>query len=233
MHTLVSSPRNEAGTIKNASRIPMAGYAGLESIWPATGFFARRRTKKLKEIECSARDIMVMGSTGFHTFVDPQGALHNVLKNCREAKVMLLDPLREGTVVRARSIPHPDVSPELFREQIIRSIDFLKGLKEAGKNVRLKLYPEAPLLKLAVLGDNLSVRFYHTGVNARNVPEYLFRQDQKNPGSLFDPFYRYFLARWSDPNIPEYDLDTDEFVYRERNGNETRREKFSEVTMVH
>jgi hypothetical protein len=61
---------------------------------------------------------------------------------------MLLDPLREGAVVRAKSIPDPDISPEIFREQIVRSIDFLKGLKAGQKNVRLKLYPDMPLLKL-------------------------------------------------------------------------------------
>lgn len=209
----------------------MARYAGLVSVTPVEGFLARRRAKKLKEREGIARDIMVIGSTGYSTFVDPKGDLHNVLKTCREAKIMLLDPLREGATIRAKSIPDPDISPEIFREQIVRSIDFLKGLKAGQKNIRLKLYPDMPLLKMEVLGDHICVRYYHTGLNVNKMPEYVFKHDQ-NPGSLYSPFYQYFLARWNDPNIPEYDLDTDDLVYRDRSGNETRREKFNEVMMA-
>lgn len=209
----------------------MARYAGLVSVTPVEGLFARRRAKALKEREGLAREVMVIGSTGYTTFVDPRGDLHNVLKNCREARIMLLDPLREGAVVRAKSIPDPDISPEIFREQIVRSIDFLKGLKAGQKNVRLKLYPDMPLLKMEILGEHICVRYYHTGLNVSKMPEYVFKHDQ-NPGSLYSPFYQYFIARWNDPNIPEYDLETDDLVYRDRNGNEVRRERFNEVMMA-
>jgi hypothetical protein len=209
----------------------MARYAGMVSVTPVTGFFARRRARKLKEKEGFARDLKLIGSTGFRTFTDPQGDLHKVLLNCREAKIMLLDPLREGAAMRAKSIPDPDISPEILREQIIRSIDFLKGLKAAQKNIRLKLYPDMPLLKLAVLGDHVFLRYYHTGLNVRSLPEYAFKHDQ-NPGGLYSPFHQYFFMRWNDSAIPEYDLDTDELVYRDGNGNEVKREAFNEVVMA-
>jgi len=144
---------------------------------------------------------------------------------------MLLDPLREGAVSRARSIPDPEVSPESFREQIVKSIDFLKGLKAAQKNIRLKLYQDMPLLKLAIFGDYACVRHYHTGLHVDDMPEYVFRHDH-DPGSLYNPFYQYFLTRWSDPSIPEYELETDEIVYRDRAGNEVRRERFNEIEMT-
>jgi len=54
---------------------------------------------------------------------------------------MLLDPNSEGAIVRAKGILDPDVTPESFGEQIAKSIDFLKALKAAQKNVILKLYP--------------------------------------------------------------------------------------------
>jgi hypothetical protein len=57
------------------------------------------------------------------------------------------------------------------------------------------------------------------------MPEYVFYHGQ-NPGSLYTYFYQYFLARWNDPNIPEYALDTDELIYRDNAGNEIRRESF-------
>ena len=209
----------------------MAKSAGLALVARSRGFLMRKKLKELKERNGFGRDIMVMGSTGYRTFVDPEGDLHRVLQRCRGAKIMLLDPLKDGAISRAKSIPDPDISPESLREQIIRSIDFLKELKGAQKNIRLKLYQDMPLLKLAILGDVLCLRHYHTGLHVDDLPEYVFRHDH-DPGGLYSPFYQYFLSRWSDPAIPEYDLDTDELVYRDRSGSEVRREKFNEVPMT-
>ncbi len=208
----------------------MAKSAGLTLVAYARGIFTRRRIKDLKERNGAGKDIMVIGSTGFRTFVDPEGDLHRVLQTCREAKIMLLDPLKEGAVARAKSIPDPDISPESFREQIIKSIDFLKGLKALQKNIKLKLYRDMPLLKLAILGDYACVRHYPAGLRADDMPEYVFKHD-RSAGGLYDPFYQYFQSRWSDPSIPEYELDTDELVYRDKSGNEVKRERFNDVVM--
>jgi len=51
----------------------------------------------------------------------------------------------------------------------------------------------------------------------------VFSSDGLN-GGLYLPFYRYFLSRWNDPDIPEYDLDTDELVLRDQAGRERHRE---------
>ncbi len=206
----------------------MARGAGLVFVTPTKGIFGRRSVKKLKEKHGYARDIMIIGSTGFRTFVNPEGDLHNAIHNCREAKIMLLDPFGEGAMSRAKSIQTPDITPESFREQIIQSVNYLKRLKALQKNIKLKLYPDVPLLKLAILGDYISVQHYHTGLDVRNMPEYIFHHGQ-NPGSLYTYFYQYFLTRWHDPNIPEYELDSDELIYRDNSGNEVRREKFNEI----
>jgi len=220
-----------AGYWKERGLSRMAKSAGLVLVARSPGFFARKKMKDLKERNGFGRDIMLIGSTGYRTFVEPEGDLHRVLQRCRSARIMLLDPLREGAIARAKSIPDPDISPESFREQIIKSIDFLKGLKGAQKNIRLKLYPEMPLLKLAILGDILGMRHYHTGLNVDTMPEYVFKHDH-DPGGLYSPFYQYFLNRWSDPAVPEYDLVTDELIYRDRSGSELRREKFNDVAMT-
>ena len=190
------------------------------------GLFVRRRIKRLKERRGFGRDLMLIGSTGFRTFVDPKGDLHVVLQNCREAKIMLLDPESDGAKARARAIINPEVTEDRFREQIGKSIEFLKGLKEAERRVTLKLYQDAPFLKLAILGDYLSMQHYHGGMDVRMIPEYLFKHGQ-NPGSLYVPLYEHFLDRWNDPDIPEFDFETDELVYRDTAGNEARREPFT------
>ncbi len=206
----------------------MARRAGLVYVSPTRGLFAWRKTKKLKEQVGFARDVMVIGSTGFRTFVDSKGDLHNVVQDCREAKIMLLNPYSEGASTRAKSILDPNITPENFGDQIRKSINFLKSLKAAQKNVRLKLYQDLPLLKLAIIGDYVWIQHYHTGLDVQTMPEYVFKHDQ-NTGSLYIPFYQYFLTRWNNTDIPEYDLDADELIYRDEAGNEVKRGKFDEV----
>jgi hypothetical protein len=209
----------------------MAKSAGLVLATPAKGIFAQRRIKKLKRKLGFARELMIIGSTGCRSFVEPEGDLYEALQNCREVKIMLLDPSKEGAVTRARSIPDPEVTPEVIREQIMKSIGFLKDLRAAQKQVRLKLYPELPLLKLAILGDYAFLQHYHTGMNVRHMPEYAFQNESKH-GGLYIPLYRYFCARWQDMNVPEYDLDMDELVYRDHMGKEVLREPFRDVPMT-
>jgi hypothetical protein len=205
----------------------MARTAGLALVAGSRAFFGRKRIRELKERHATGRDVLLIGSTGYRTFVQPDGDLHRALQHCREARIMLLDPLSEGAAARAKSIPDPEISPERFREQILRSIGFLKQLKAGQKNVRLKLYQDAPLFKLTILGDYVCLRHYHAGLHVDDLPEYVFRHDH-DPGSLYNPFYQYFLERWRDPSVPEYELETDELVYRDRNGNEVHRRKFAE-----
>jgi hypothetical protein len=213
-------------TWKDRKLSNMARAAGMVFVAPAKGFFMKRRIKKLKESQGIARDVMVISSTGFRTFVDPNGELHQVIQNCREAKIMLLNPSSEGTVLRAKGIPDPDVTPETFGEQIQKSIDFLKILKAAQKNVRLKLYPDPPFLKMAILGDFIWLQHYQPGLDVQRMPRYVFKHDP-NIGSLYFPFYQYFLGKWNNPALPEFDLETDELVYRDAAGNEVRREKMN------
>ncbi len=215
-------------TWKDRKLSNMARTAGLVYVTPTKGFFARRRIRKLKKKQGIARDIMVIGSTGFRTFVDPRGELHQVIKNCRAAKIMLLNPDGEGATTRAKSILNPDITPQSFGEQIKKSIGFLKELKAAQKNIRLKLYPETPFLKLSILGDYIWVQHYHAGMDVQAMPKYVFKHYQ-DPGGLYVSFYEYFLTRWSHPDMPEYDFDSNELVYRDAAGNEVRREEFNKT----
>lgn len=205
----------------------IANEAGLVHLSSAGGFLARKQNRKLKESNGIARDVGIIGSTGFSTFVDEKGDLHAVIKNCRSARIMLLNPYSDGASIRAKSILDPDITPERLGEQIRKSIDFLKGLKAVQKNIRLKLYDEVPFLKMTISGDYMWIKHYHAGFDAKVMPEYVFRYNQ-NPGSLYAPFYQHFLKWWNDPGIPEYDLETDELIYRDTAGNEERREKFME-----
>jgi hypothetical protein len=210
---------------KNKKLLKTTEEAGLYSMGRAGRRIDRTRLKGLKEKNGFARNVMLIGSTGYTTFVESSGDLHRVLQKCREAKIILLDPSGEGASSRSRSIQCPHINDENFGQQIIRSITFLKELKAKQKDVRLKLYRDVPFLKLAILGDYIFLRHYHPGVDVQLMPEYVFRH-RRTPGCLYNPFYQYFLDRWHDTDIPEYDLETDELIYRDKSGNEVRREAF-------
>lgn len=197
---------------------------GLVLAAPAESHRSKKRLKEFKKQQGFAKDVLLLGSTGWNTFTDPASDMHHVIQNCREAKILLLNPFGEGASFRAKSIPDSDVTPEYFREKIIKSINFLKHLKDLQKNIRLKLYDETPLLKLTVLGDYIFLKYYHLGLNVQQMSEYIFRHSAKH-SSLFHPLYQYFLSKWRDPNIPEYDFDSDELIYRDDCGNEVKRQK--------
>ncbi|MEN6620866.1 MAG: hypothetical protein ABFD50_04900, partial [Smithella sp.] len=196
---------------------------GLVLAAPAESYRSKKRLKEFKKQQGGAKDVLLLGSTGWNTFTNPESDMHHVIENCREAKILLLNPFGEGAAVRAKSIPDSDVTPEYFREKIISSIDFLKQLKDQQKNIRLKLYDETPLFKLTVLGDYIFLKYYNLGLNVQQMSEYIFKHSAKH-SSLFHPLYQYFLSKWRDPNIPEYDLDSDELIYRDDSGNEVKRE---------
>jgi len=206
----------------------LARGADLEYFFQTRGPLTQRRVRRLKERQGFARDVLFMGSTGFRTFVDPRGDLHRVIRTCREARILLLNPYSEGAIARVRSLLVPNITPERFEEQIRTSIQLLKGLKGAHRSVRLRLYDDPPFLKLTVLGDYIWMKHYHTGLDVDDLPEYVFEHRQ-NPGGLYATLYQYVVKRWDDPAIPEYDLETDELVYRDAVGNEVRRKEFASV----
>src|SRR3989475_11990785 len=86
--------------IRDRKLAQMATGAGLVRFFPVRGRLTQRRIRKLKEKQGIARNVMVLGSTGYGTFVDPAGDLHAVLQDCQEAKVMLMNPSSEAARVR-------------------------------------------------------------------------------------------------------------------------------------
>ena len=182
-----------------------------------------KKLRKLKEKEGLSKDVMLICTTGASTFTEPDTDLHNVIRNCREAKIMLLDPFGEGANIRARTTPVSDVTPESLKRQVMKSIDFLKGINELRQNISLKFYPDAPLFKLAVLGDYISMKFYHAGLSTREMPDYIFRHTRNNDG-FYSMFYQLFLSTWRKPEMPEYDFNTGDLIFRDDSGNEVKRE---------
>ncbi len=124
-----------------------------------------------------------------------------------------------------QALAHPASSPSAFREEVRQSIALLKRLRAIGKVVRLKLYSDAPLVKLVIFGDYVWLQHFHADLDLHTMPEYVLQRNHKEHG-LYTLYAHYFMQRWESAEIPEYDLDTDELVYRNRTGHELRRERF-------
>lgn len=219
-------------SLRDKKLAEVAMHAGLTNVFSTRTALARRTIRKLKMNQGRAKHIMILGSTGYNTFVEPNGDLHTVIWKCLEAKVMLLNPCSEAARTRVNAILDPEVTHESLAEQVGRSIKLCKQLKAGQKSVRLKLYSDPPYVKLAILGNAIWLQHYHTGLDVHLMPEYLFRQNQNDYG-LYTLFYQYFTKRWESPEIPEYDLETDELVYRGSNSNEIRRELFPMKADMH
>jgi hypothetical protein len=210
---------------KNGRFAKMARNSGFVYSFRGGTRLARRKIRRLKRKQSIGENVLIMASTGVRSFVDPRGDLHRVLKDCRAAKIMLLNPNGEGALTGARSILEPGVTTGYFKEQIKKSIDFLKELKEHKKNITLKLYVDPPFLKLAILGDFVWIKRYHPAFDVDSMPEYLFEHNQ-NPGGLYALFSQYFLMVWGSAEIPEYDFNRDELVYKDVAGREIKRRRF-------
>ncbi|WP_447971685.1 hypothetical protein [Nitrospira sp. M1] len=199
--------------------------AGLVHVFPGGRRVSPARITSLIKDHGFPRHVMIIGSTG-NTFVDPAGDLHPVLKHCLEAKILLLNPSSANARARARSILHPEITLESLMAQTKASIDFLKLLRATQKNVRVKFYSDDPNVKLAILGDNIWLQHYHTNLDIQCMPMYAFQYNPKEHG-LYTIFYQHFVEKWEHVETPEYDLETDDLVYRWGDGTEKRRIPFS------
>lgn len=212
-------------SMRNRALALVATGAGLVSFFPRRTRGAQRHIEQLKEEEGIGRTISVIGSSGHSTFVDQVGGLSSVLDKCLGARIMLVNPYSQEASARIQAISHPEFTLDTFRKEVRQSIHLLKRLKAMGKSVKLKLYSDSPLMKLVILGDYLWLQHYHADLDIQTMPEYVLRHNRKDHG-LYTLYAHYFVQRWESAEIPEYDLDTDELVYRNKTGNEIRRERF-------
>ncbi len=199
--------------------------AGLVWFFPRRARAAERRIRQLRDSQGAGRTIKVIGSSGYSTLVDQVGNLASVLDKCLGAHILLVNPYSQEASTRIEAIGHPDFTLDRFRDEVRQSVALLKRLKARGKAVKLKLYADAPLVKMVILGDYLWLQHYHADLDVETMPEYVLRHNPQSHG-LYTLYTHYFQQRWGSAEIPEYDLDTDELVYRNRAGSEMRRERF-------
>ena len=213
---------------KDRRQALMARGAGLVSFFPLHDPGAGKTIRELKQQQSLGRTVLAIGVTGHGTVLDDKAGMHALLETCLEAKLLLLNPFSEEAARRAQSLSQQDISADRFRQELQETIALIKRFRASGKVIRLKLYSDRPHLRMVILGDYLWLQHYHTGLDVKWMPEYVFQHNLDHHG-LYTLFYQYFTKRWENHEIPEYDFQTDELVYRARNGGELRREQFGLV----
>jgi hypothetical protein len=203
----------------------MAKGAGLTSFFPLHEPTADRKIRRLKEAQSLGRTVLSIGVTGHGSVVGGKAELPVLLEQCVEARLLLLNPFSEEAARRATSLFLPEQAKDRFREELCETLALIKRLRANGKVVRLKLYSDRPHVRMVILGDYLWLQHYHTGLDIKWMPEYVF-QHHPDHHSLYTLFYQYFTKRWENQEIPEYDFETEELVYRAKNGKEIQRNPF-------
>lgn len=209
---------------ENRSKVRAAEMAALVYARHGASWLARWRERRLVNQLPATRDAFMLTLTGFDTFASKSSLLREKLASAYEIRVLLLNPAAVGAERRINSLPD-DVTMPVFSREVAASLTYLQYLRTLGKKVSVKFYEKEPFWKVAVLGDHVWVQYCHHGVEVKHEPEYVFALNRDNPRQgLFVPFYMYFLDRWEDTRHPDYDFDSRELVYRDKMGNEIRRE---------
>lgn len=208
----------------NRQSVAMAKLAALAyARKDRRSWLARRRERALVGRLSAARDACILTLTGSDIFAEDRSLLRGALQSAYEVRVLLANPAGKGLRRRVDSLP-PDVSLTDYCKEIEASIASLAELRKAGKKVALKFYEHEPLWKVVVLGDHVWVQHFHSGLEVKHQPEYVFALQHHQPREgLYIPFYVHFLEQWDRPCDPEYDFDTNELVYRDAAGNERAR----------
>jgi len=209
---------------EDRSKVRAADMAALVYARHRTSWIARWRERRLVSRLPATRDAFMLTLTGFDTFAGKTSLLRDQLAAAYEIRVLLLNPSARSAERRVNSLPE-EVTLHAFSREVAASLTYLQYLRTLGKKVAVKFYEHEPFWKVAVLDDHVWVQYCHGGVEVKHEPEYVFALNRDNPRlGLFVPFYMYFLDRWEDPRHPEYDFETRELVYRDKLGNESRRE---------
>lgn len=208
-------------------RARMSNIASLVYAKENNDWLARWAKDKQLRAQPWKRDLTIMAVTGYGTFAATDSALREVLPDCYEIRVLLMDPYSPGATLYAAGHDDAETTLAEMRREFEASVASLKRLRGPGKNITLKLYEHPPFWKLVFTGEQVWVRCCHASRDNGKFPEYVFALQAGKPNRGFFPaFYTYFLNQWQDPRLPEYDFDNDALLYQESKSGKPRRVPF-------
>ncbi len=164
-----------------------------------------RSKKFLEKKSLACKNIHINGATGWNTFGNPVSPLHIALTKCDSAEIILLSPLSDNIEVRAKDIKQ---TPEEYKNEILRSILFLKSIidQEGYTTIKLKLCDSYPGWKYIFIDPYVWVQNYPKHEHVALSPSYAY---QRLEGGIYDQLLNQFGKRWNSPWVCNYNFEND------------------------
>jgi hypothetical protein len=182
----------------------------------------KRSEDFLRKVSLGCGLLCIRGATGWETFGSSGSPLYEAAKSCREARIILIYPLSDTVLERAR---HLHVSVYDYRKQIYDSINYLRSLRRNSARpeyLTLKMYQGYPFWKYIILEDYAWVQQYPREGHVKNSPCYAFQRlpisDMKG---IYDHLLNQFLIYWDSPNLGIYNFQTEQLEFFNNRGQMT------------
>ena len=151
-----------------------------------------------------ADEVDILLSSGMNTFHNENDIKKAIGETQARVRILLLDPHDQKSCEKRLSKMNPeyDLTIDDFRDGIVKTIKFLKGLKSKNKDIKYRLYSEVPVFRIMRIDHVLHVQPYTKWQMSREAAcvgfNYVKDYNKKNKyvskfrTSLFIPFSNYF-----------------------------------------
>lgn len=145
-----------------------------------------------------AKDLRIMGATGYKTFGEKDSPLYTFLeKYDGEVKVLLIEPNANLDALISRAA-QTEKTPQNYADEVTKSVERLKDLvRNKNRKITLKLYKQTPIWKMIISNDYMWLQHYSTcSDDVHKTPVYTFYSDGDGGTSLFHALYSVWQKRW-------------------------------------
>lgn len=178
-------------------------------------------------------NILIAGATGWKTFGDINSPFHSALANSEKSQIILIYPFSDKIPLRVSDInrnnPDNPITVHEYTQEVLKSIKFLREQyhhADTSNNIELKLYHSYPFWKYIRLNNFLLIQQYPKLEHVDKSP-YIAVGRTNDKKDLFQSFNRQLNRFWESHRLSRFDFKTDEIVFTDDNGIETKREKIN------
>ena len=175
---------------ENNRRKLLLNQSGLFGYWPDARTEGKHQEWKtvVEEIKNQKNSLLLLlGATGWETFGNETSPLHNAISTYNKGiRIMLMDPDSQYLKARAKAVGMNDND---YKNEIIKSINYLKELRKKNHHISLKLYDSLPNWKMIITSKHIHIQYYNNDSHVADCPLYQFYSTD-NPGGLYH-FHQY------------------------------------------
>jgi hypothetical protein len=160
----------------------------------------------LKEQSENCSNIHIFCASGWDTFGKPGSPLHETMRRCDKAEVVLLNPESQAARKRAEDL---GIAPDDYISNIRQSIAYINSIRKGGDNperFQLKTYDSYPYWKYIFLEKQVWIQQYPPNGTVQCSPCYTFERIADRDGGIYKNLMQYFIRRWNSNRLGRYDF---------------------------